>query len=124
MTSVTTQRSKDDFSRIFDTVAGADGFNRYLINRGMYLNSANISPSMITMYTVRLNDMYTNISFNFYGTIDLWWLVCKMNDINNPFERLNPGTILKILNREYVNSIIYPMMDAAEKAYVNSTVNS
>ena len=97
MTSVTTQRSKDDFSRIFDTVAGADGFNRYLINRGMYLNSANISPSMITMYTVRLNDMYTNISFNFYGTIDLWWLVCKMNDINNPFERLNPGTILNHL---------------------------
>lgn len=36
------------------------------------------------------------ISYNFYGTPLLDWLVCWYNNINDPFEQLNVGDQIKI----------------------------
>ena len=123
MPQINLKPNKDDFSRTLDIVRGDDGFYRYLVNKGMYIDASNISPAMVTMYEVKTNDTYTKISFNFYGTIGLWWLVCKMNGVTNPFTILNPGTVLTILNRDYVNSIVYPAMDKVQQMYAGSTVN-
>ena len=124
MISTTQKLGRDNLARTFDVARGPDGFDRYLVNRGMYISADNVSPQMVTMYEVKDNDTYTKISFAFYGTIDLWWLVCKVNGIVNPFDTLNTGTVLRVLKREYVNGIVYPAMDATEASYAGSTVNS
>ncbi len=117
------QRAREDLSRMFDAAKGDDGSYAYLINRTMYIDSDNISPSMITMYSSKTNDTYTKISYQMYGTIDLWWLVCKMNGITNPFAPLQVGTVLKLLNADQVQKIVMVALDSSEKMYKNSTIN-
>lgn len=39
------------------------------------------------------------ISFKNYGTSDFWWVICLINDLNNPFADLIVGEILTIPNQ-------------------------
>jgi hypothetical protein len=38
--------------------------------------------------------------------MDLWWLICTYNQIQNPVTRPEPGTKLKILKSEYVSVVL------------------
>lgn len=49
---------------------------------------------------------WTVISYNEYGTIDLWWLICLTNNIFNPLIYPPNGSNLKIIKPEYLQLII------------------
>lgn len=38
------------------------------------------------------------ISYRNYGTIRYWWIICLVNSIQNPFNDITVGMILKIPN--------------------------
>jgi hypothetical protein len=38
------------------------------------------------------------ISYKVYGTVDYWWIVLFVNDIEDPLDDITAGTILKIPN--------------------------
>ena len=42
----------------------------------------------------------------FYKTVKLWWVICKFNNIKNPFTELLPGTFIKVPNEEIVKQIL------------------
>ena len=48
---------------------------------------------------------WTTISYEQYGNIDLWWLICLINNIKNPIKYIEPGQELKILKQEYVSLV-------------------
>lgn len=74
------------------------------------LKSINVFPatnsSVEDTYRINLNDTWLLISYNYYGTIYLWWLVCEYNRISNPTIQPQPGTQIKLLKKEYVASVI------------------
>lgn len=37
------------------------------------------------------------LSYIHYGTIRLWWLLCALNDVDNPMIFPTPGTYVKVL---------------------------
>jgi hypothetical protein len=39
------------------------------------------------------------ISQRVYGTVRYWWIICSINNVQNPLEDLKVGMILKIPNR-------------------------
>lgn len=49
---------------------------------------------------------YTILSYNIYNTIDLWWLICVVNNIQNPIQTLPAGTRLKIIKPQYLRRVI------------------
>jgi len=49
---------------------------------------------------------WTNISYQIYGTILLWWLVCSVNNIQNPVFFPKAGTTLKYLKPAYARAVI------------------
>lgn len=49
------------------------------------------------------NDTWTNLSYLYYNTINLWWLIAITNNVFNPFEM--PST-LKILKPEYLDAVL------------------
>lgn len=53
-------------------------------------------------YEVGTNEWWDNISYQLYGTPNLWWVVALMNDVINPFEELEEGTNIKYLREEYL----------------------
>jgi hypothetical protein len=67
----------------------------------------NIESSYYKTYTIPANNMpYTLISYNLYGTILLWWLICSVNKIQNPVFTLPAGTQIKYLTPTYVRLIL------------------
>ncbi len=52
---------------------------------------------------------WTTISFNEYGTIRLWWLLCVANKILNPVKLPEPGTVIKVIRPQYVRYILDEM---------------
>jgi hypothetical protein len=55
------------------------------------------------------DDWWDNISYYYYGTPKLWWVVAMMNSVMNPFEELEVGTNIKILREEYIYQLLKEM---------------
>ena len=49
------------------------------------------------------NDTWTNLSYIYYSTIKLWWLIAILNNVYNPFEMPKK---LKILKPEYLDTVL------------------
>ena len=98
-----------------DTFRYENIFNVYLDNNNRYFYNllAKVNfPQDITnyyydVYTVPNNNLpYTYISYLLYGTIELWWLICAFNNIENPVYFPQANTQLKYLKPQYVRLII------------------
>jgi len=75
----------------------------------------NLDPATFVEYTVPAEDMpWTLISYKVYNTIDLWWLICSINNITNPIEFAKAGTTLKVLTPDYVASILQALKQTNE----------
>lgn len=95
-----------NFANLFDVVELGEK-SYFNINKTInFKNLDYIPPSEYTVYEVIFGDSWTNISYKFYGTIKLWWIICKFNDIKNPFEELLPGSFLKIPNENLVKIVL------------------
>jgi hypothetical protein len=59
-------------------------------------------------YIIKLNRKipWTTISYEQYGTIDLWWFICLVNKINNPIKFVEPGAELKIIRKNYLATVL------------------
>jgi hypothetical protein len=102
--------SRENFANLFTIGIDKDNYRQYLINRSMYFSNVdNYPPKLLKYYTIQAKDTWTLISYKFYGTIELWWIVCKLNGIINPLEFPEAGTIIKILDQTYVTSILQDM---------------
>jgi len=56
-------------------------------------------------YECEYVDWFDNISNNFYNTPNLWWVVCLSNSIKNPFEEINNGDQLFIMNNRHLYTL-------------------
>jgi len=77
-------------------------FRSYSLNEKIKSNT-----SFYETYEVDNDDWWDNISYKYYETPALWWVIPLMNDINNPFEEKNePGDNLKILRGVYLYQLL------------------
>lgn len=92
---------------MFDILQDSD--NNYLINifKSYILDDRLLeNPDLFHLYTIKNDDWWDQISYKYYGTPKLWWLITMVNRINNPFEDYNETDIIKILKREYLYDMI------------------
>lgn len=66
----------------------------------------NLNPSVYYTISVSQRLPWTMISFNEYETMDLWWLICVVNGINNPLELPEINQSVKIIRKEFLKFII------------------
>jgi hypothetical protein len=48
----------------------------------------------------------TTLSYNAYGTMDLWWLILILNEIINPIKDIPEGKKIRLLKPEYIEQIL------------------
>ena len=48
----------------------------------------------------------TTLSYNAYGTIDLWWLILIVNNITNPIKDLPAGKKIKLVKPQYIEQVL------------------
>lgn len=67
---------------------------------------AELDVNIFDYKTINQRKPYTTISYDAYGTQNLWWLILLSNNITNPVNIITPGTRLKIIKSKYVKDII------------------
>jgi len=60
-------------------------------------------------YEVSNGEFWDDISYNIYGTPQLWWVIALINNIVNPFEELEEGDNIKVLRESYIYNLIKDM---------------
>jgi len=83
-----------------------NGYYFYNILKTIRVDTDNIDNKYIYLHRVNRSAPYTSLSYQLYGNIDLWWLICVINNIDNPIEFIEPGTLLKIIKKQYVSVVI------------------
>lgn len=77
----------------------------YNLLSSVYLPT-DIDPAFYYTITVSRILPWTAISYNEYRTMNLWWLICAVNQITNPVKYPAPGTQLKIIKTQFVRNIL------------------
>jgi alpha-L-arabinofuranosidase len=79
----------------------------YNINRSLVLKGLEDVPySSYEYYTVKAADTWNSIAYTIYGTINLWWIICKTNNVYNATIEPQEGWVLRILPKDIVNNIL------------------
>jgi hypothetical protein len=66
----------------------------------------NLDPTQFLIYPIKQSMPWTMVSFNIYSTIELWWLLCVVNNIQNPVLQPKTGTYIKALRPELIAPLI------------------
>jgi hypothetical protein len=53
----------------------------------------------------------TTLSFQLYGTMHLWWLICVLNNIKNPVSELPIGKEIRYVKKTFLKEVINSIMD-------------
>jgi hypothetical protein len=90
---------------LFKIYQDSDG--RYFYN---LLNTVSVDqdilPSFFTLHYPVKGDSYTGLSYRYYNTIDLWWIICAANNINDPTKMPIHYSPLRILNKNVVVALL------------------
>jgi len=100
------ENSYENIFRIYTSKYFSDKeFYFYNILNSVYIPK-DVPPAYY--YTITINRLlpWTAISYNEYRTMNLWWLICAVNQISNPVRYPVPGTQLKIIRPEFVRTIL------------------
>ena len=97
---------KYDFANLFNVINKGE-LSYFNLCKNIYFdNIDSMSSESVYNYIILEDDSWTNISYKFYNTYKLWWLICKFNGIANPFNELIPGTVIKIPTKETADAIM------------------
>lgn len=100
---------------LFNPLEDDDGYRFMNIFRSYELNEEIMNDTMYYFTHKAENDeWWDNISSSYYGTPNLWWVVCLMNDVINPFEELEAGQEIKIMKEEHLYQLLKEIKDISE----------
>ena len=96
---------------LFPVHQNNDGKYYYNIIRTV-MSPENLASDTFYQYRIPSPTPLTNLSNRVYGRIELWWLICVVNNINNPVELLPAGTVLKIIHADRVADVLNKIKDS------------
>lgn len=102
--------SKNVFENLFKVHKQTDGLYYYNLLRTMHFPDE-LDRKYFYTYNITSPEPLTNLSFKFYGDIELWWLICLANKIDNPVELIPGGTTIRVVRAKYIENIINKLKD-------------
>lgn len=99
----------ENYENIFDIYQTENKLYYYNINKKINFPQ-NLPPSFYTTYNIGYGDTWPLISFKNYETPNLWWIIVLANGIQNPTQKLEPGTTLRIP----VENVVREVLDAIQ----------
>jgi hypothetical protein len=93
----------ENIFKIYNT--GEKNFYYYNINKKITLPD-DIDERLFYHVILPKGTPLTTLSYNAYGTINLWWLILISNKITNPVKGLPDGKKLRLLKPEFVEQIL------------------
>ena len=80
----------------------------YNILKRVDIDLSTADPATITTTTLRSEAPWTNISYQLYGTTDLWWLIylCNKEMFKNPLNLVPGGTKLTVIRTDKIAMVM------------------
>ena len=85
----------ENYENIFNVYREDDGLYYYNLLQTISFPQ-NLPATLFTSYTTTYGDTWPFISYKTFNTPNLWWIILLANNVQNPLEPVNPGTILRI----------------------------
>lgn len=95
--------SKYNYENIFKIYQDPNTYYYYNILKNINIPN-DINPEYYTEENVNFDMPLTLISYKYYNTVQLWWLILAVNKIINPF--IKGVKKIKIIKNKYVDTII------------------
>lgn len=93
------------FENLFNVYRDGNFFYYNLLATTNFPNT--INSEFYYSYTVPYDNLtWTFISELHYQTTELWWLICSVNNIQNPIDFPKAGTVLKMLKADVVMGVL------------------
>lgn len=105
LTDVTYSLNTQQYENIFNVYEDDD--IGYFFNLLKTVNfPGDLDPNTYDYYIIEPNDTWPLISWKLYNSVLLWWLLCSVNQIQNPTELPVAGEKIKVLRVSYVRNIL------------------
>lgn len=95
----------ENLENIFNVYQDDNDFYYYNLLQTIHFPQ-NLPDSYFVQYNVTYGDTWPYISYKVYNNTKLWWVITLANNIINPLDPLQSGTILKIPNIDVVSEIL------------------
>ena len=104
-----TSISKNNLENLFNVYD--DGVYYYNLMRTVNI-PAKLDPSVYFLLKINSSVSLTALSYRVYGNINLWWLICVANGIDDTVRPMTPGRVLKIIHPDKVQDIIRALTES------------
>lgn len=102
--------SAQNLENLFYVFQNDKGQYFYNINKTVNFPE-DLDPTLYFQYETKPKDTWTTISYEYYGDIRLWWVICSANQILDPTKHPEPGTILKVILPDIIRNILTQLKD-------------
>lgn len=98
-----------DFENIFNIYKEKGQYFYNLLSTMNFPDPSNLRPDLYDTYIIHERDIWASISYNLYGSVSLWWILCILNQIENPIIMPTPGTRIAVFTIDAVNYVLQAM---------------
>ena len=112
ITDIEVRRLKSqNIENVFNIYENEDG--QYFYNLLRTVNfPKDLNPLFYDQYVVKPKDTWPVISWKAYKNVKLWWLLCSLNNIQDPLGELPPGKVIKVLKNDLVQEVLAEIRNA------------
>ena len=71
-----------------------------------------LNPNIYGEYTTEPGDTWPLIAYKHYEDVSLWWLLCMLNNIQDPTAQPTPSTKIKILAVDIARDVLTEIREA------------
>lgn len=103
--NISVKLTPQNYENIFNVYVGEDDEYYYNLLRTVNF-PVDINPTTYSEYLTTHNDTWPLIAWKFYKNIKLWWVICAVNQIQNPVLPPPTGVKLKILSVNIVRNLL------------------
>jgi len=105
-----TENDLANLFNVFTDPSDGEPYKTYNMNKTLVIKGLSDVPvNAFNYYEVKPGDTWNLISYKTYGTIQLYWLILKVNNIHNATIEPETGWVIKTLPKDVVQTIITQM---------------
>ncbi len=95
-----------NFENLFKVYTDRDDLYYYNITNSIFFPDDIANDAYFNYRISGSNVSWTYLSYIHYGTIKLWWILCTLNNVDNPMILPEPGTFVKILKPNALRDVL------------------
>lgn len=95
-----------NFENLFKVYTDIDDLYYYNITNSIFFPDDIANDAYFNYRISGSNVSWTYLSYIHYGTIKLWWILCTLNNVDNPMILPEPGTFVKILKPNALRDVL------------------